>query len=152
MCSSDLGRHEKYSDTLFHLEPDVKETPGGLRDLHFVTWIAKLRPELGAYAPLGPATAFLASLRCFLHYETGRDRNVLDFDAQENIVGQAFTSVKTPPLWMREYYTHARTIFREAQRTLDACEKSETSLFNSFRDLRSRFSNSEFTEIGRAHV
>ena len=145
LCQLTRSRHEKYSHTLFHLEPDVKETPGGLRDLHFVAWIAKLRPELGAYAPLGPATAFLASLRCFLHYEAGRDRNVLDFEAQEKIVSQPFSKVQTPPLWMRDYFTHARVIFREAQRTLDACEKSETSLFNSFRDLRSRFSNSEFT-------
>lgn len=145
LCQLTRSRHEKYQDTLFHLEPDMKETPGGLRDLHFVTWIAKLRPELSAHESLAPAAAFLASLRCFLHYEAGRDHNVLNFEAQENIINQAFSKAKTPPLWMREYFTHARAIFREARRTLDTCEKSETSLFNSFRDLRSRFSNSEFT-------
>ncbi len=151
LCQLTRARHQKYQDTLFHLEPDMKETPGGLRDLHFVGWISKLRPELASDAPLGAATAFLSSLRCFLHYEAGRDRNVLNFEAQEQIAGQPFTAVKTPPLWMREYFTHARAVFREARRTLDACEKSETSLFTSFRDLRSRLSNADFT-VSRERV
>jgi [protein-PII] uridylyltransferase len=145
LCQLTRTRHEKYQNTLFHLEPDVKETPGGLRDLHLMGWISKLRPELGSDAVLAPATAFLSSLRCFLHYDAGRDKNVLNFEAQERIAEQPYTAVKTPPLWMREYFNHARTVFREAQRTLDACEKSETSLFNSLRDMRSRLSNSDFT-------
>jgi [protein-PII] uridylyltransferase len=145
LCQLTRTRHEKYQNTLFQLEPDVKETPGGLRDLHFIGWISKLRPELGSDATLAPAAAFLSSLRCFLHYDAGRDRNVLNFEAQERVTEQPYTAVKTPPLWMREYFNHARTVFREAQRTLDACEKSETSLFSSIRDMRSRLSNSDFT-------
>ena len=145
LCQLTRTRHEKYQNTLFHLEPDMKETPGGLRDLHLIGWISQLRPELRSDAPLGPATAFLSSVRCFLHYEAGRDRNVLNFEAQEHIAEQPYTAVRTPSLWMREYFNHARAVFREAQRTLDACEKSESSLFNSIRDMRSRLSNSDFT-------
>jgi len=151
LCQLTRSRHGKYQDTLFHLEPDVKETPGGLRDLHFIQWISGLRPELRPQTSLTEATAFLSSLRCFLHFEAGRDRNVLNFEAQELIAQQAFSSVKTPPLWMREYFNHARMVFRETQRTLDAYEKTETSLFSSFRDLRSRVSNSEFT-VSRERV
>ena len=151
LCQLTRTRHQKYEDTLFHLEPDMKETPGGLRDLHLIGWISKLRPEITSEAALGPATAFLSSLRCFLHYEAGRDRNVLNFEAQERVTEQAFTTVKTPPLWMREYFNHARTVFREAQRALDSCEKSESSLFNSIRDMRSRLSNSDFT-VSRERV
>jgi [protein-PII] uridylyltransferase len=145
LCQLTRARHEKYQHTLFHLEPDVKETPGGLRDVHYIGWLSQLRPELGSDAALAEATAFVSSLRCFLHYQAGRDRNVLNFEAQESICEQPFTQVKTPPLWMREYFNHAQVIFREAQRTLDACEKSETSLFTSFRDKRAKLSNSEFT-------
>ena len=103
LCQLTRGRHEKFNHTLFHLEPDVKETTGGLRDLHFVSWIAKLRPELGAYAPLDSATAFLSSLRCFLHYEAGRDRNVLDFDSQEKIAQWVYENVRIPA---RRYWDH----------------------------------------------
>ncbi len=151
LCALTRVRHEQFQDTLFHLEPDVKETPGGLRDLHFIHWLSGLRPELRPETPLSEATAFLSSLRCFLHFEAGRDRNALNFEAQELIVQQPFSKMKTPPLWMRDYFNHARMVFRETQRTLDACEKTETSLFSSFRDMRSRVSNAEFT-VSRERV
>ncbi len=124
LCQLTRSRHGKYQDTLFHLEPDVKETPGGLRDLHFIHWISGLRPELRPETSLKEARAFLSSLRCFLHFEAGRDRNVLNFETQEMIVQQPFSTVKTPTLWMREYFNHARMVFRETQRTLDAYEKT----------------------------
>ena len=43
LCKLARSRHEKYNDTLYHLEPDVKEPPGGLRDLHLIGWLEKLR-------------------------------------------------------------------------------------------------------------
>ena len=145
LCQLTRTRHGKYQDTLYHLEPDVKETPGGLRDLHFIHWISGLRPELRPEAPLAEATAFLSSLRCFLHFEGFADRNILNFEAQEKVVQQRFSKAKTPTLWMREYFSQAGAVFREAQRTLDGSEKSETSLFSSLRNMRSRVSNPEFT-------
>jgi [protein-PII] uridylyltransferase len=145
LCQLTRARHGKHQDTLFHLEPDIKETPGGLRDLHFLHWISGLRPELRPETPLAEPAAFLSSLRCFLHFEASGDRNALNFEAQESVVKQPFSTTKTPTLWMREYFRHAAAVFRETQRTLDAAEKSETSLFNSLRNVRSRISNSEFT-------
>ena len=35
-------RHAKYGDTLFHLEPNIKDCPGGLRDVHVCGWMAKV--------------------------------------------------------------------------------------------------------------
>ena len=40
LCQLTRARHGKYQDTLFHLEPDMKEAPGGLRDLHFIGWLS----------------------------------------------------------------------------------------------------------------
>jgi len=145
LCEMTRARHSKFQDTLFHMEPDVKETPGALRDLHFVAWLAQLRPEQKSDTQLDKATAFVSSLRCFLHYQAGRDSNLLTFELQDRMAGQAFTREKTPELWIREYFKHARLIFREAVRTLDATEKSERGLFQSFRDMRTKLSNSEFT-------
>jgi [protein-PII] uridylyltransferase len=145
LCQLTRVRHNHFQDTLYHLEPDVKETPGGLRDLHFIHWLTLLRPELRPETSLAGASTFLSSLRCFLHFEAGRDRNILNFEAQELIVKQQFSQATAPTAWMREYFNHARAVFREAQRTLDACEKTETSLFSAFRDKRSGISNSEFT-------
>jgi [protein-PII] uridylyltransferase len=119
--------------------------------VHFLHWLEILRPELRSDATLGQATAFISSLRCFLHYQAGRDRNVLSFEAQELIAEQPFTTEKTPTLWMREFFRHALVVAREVQRTLDSSEKSENSLLTNFRDWRSRLSNSEFT-VSRERV
>jgi [protein-PII] uridylyltransferase len=145
------SRHARYQDTLYHLEPDVKETPGGLRDLHLTGWLAKLRKQTGEPDRLPAAAAFLRSLRCFLHYQAGRDHNVLTFEAQESITEQPFTEIQDRPLWMREYFRHARAIYREAQRSLDSSEKSASSLVAQMRDWRSRLSNPDFT-VARERV
>ena len=40
-------RHSRYGSTLFHLEPNIKEYPGGLRDVHVCGWLARLRAGSG---------------------------------------------------------------------------------------------------------
>lgn len=146
LCQQARVRYARYQDTLYHLEPDVKETPGGLRDLHAIHWLRLLHREITSELDsFKAAVAFLSSLRCFLHYQAQRDQNLLNFDAQEAVVEQPFTAEKTSALWMREYFRHARLIHREAQRSLNASEQSESSLLGQLRDWRSRLSNAEFT-------
>jgi [protein-PII] uridylyltransferase len=43
-------RHAKYGDTPFHLEPSIKDCPGGLRDVHVCAWLERLE-EIGRPAP-----------------------------------------------------------------------------------------------------
>ncbi|HUA21564.1 MAG TPA: HD domain-containing protein [Bryobacteraceae bacterium] len=140
------ARHEKFQDTLYHLEPDVKETPGGLRDLHMIAWLGKLRkPDSEVADRLAAPARFLQSLRCFLHYRAGRDQNLLSFESQEEISGQSFQPCHEPAEFMREYFRNARAIYTEARRTLDLIERSDSTLASQFRDWRSRLSNAEFT-------
>ena len=146
LCQLARVRHEKFQGTFYHLEPDVKETPGALRDLHLIHWLGKLRkPDEEVAARLIEPTRFLDSLRCFLHYQARRDQNLLSFDAQEAFTTQPFVSFGEPADLMREYFRDARVIYNEARRALDINEKSESSLTTQFRDWRSRLSNSEFT-------
>ncbi len=140
------ARYNKYQDTFYHLEPDVKETPGGLRDLHLIHWLGKLpKSSVETVERLAAPARFLHSVRCFLHYRAGRDQNLLGFDAQEEITEQLFASLGEAAVFMREYFQNARVIHNEARRALDAIDKSETSLLTQFRDWRSRLSNSDFT-------
>jgi [protein-PII] uridylyltransferase len=140
------ARHRKFQDTFYHLEPDIKETPGGLRDLHLVGWLAKLRKSDSAASGLLAAPArFLSSVRCFLHYRDGRDQNLLSFEAQEDLALHAVPGFESPSEFMREYFRNARVIDSEARRTLDSTEKSESSLIHQFRDWRARLSNGDFT-------
>src|SRR5574340_1184331 len=69
------ARHARFQDTIHHLEPDIKDTPGGIRDLHTIWWLERLRfPHPSEdWDALAPAREFLYSLRCFLHVRSGRD-------------------------------------------------------------------------------
>lgn len=146
LCQLARERHEKFQGTFYHLEPSVKETPGGLRDLHLIDWFGKLRkPDEEVAARLVAPTRFVHSLRCFLHYQTRRDQNMLSFDAQEALTTQPYVSFREPADLMREYFRNARAIYNEARRALDLNERGESTLVNQFRDWRSRLSNSEFT-------
>ncbi len=151
-------RHAKYGDTIHHLEPNVKETPGGLRDFQLVCWLEQLRntesQRLGLAAPpaeLEQAFRHLARLRMYLHGASGRDNNTLDFEAQDAIAEQA-GAIDTAA-WMREYFRHARAIHRAATRQTEIAEAQNSGLFASFRDWRSRLGNAEFSvHRERVHV
>ncbi len=75
-------RYAKYGGTLFHLEPNIKDCPGGLRDTNVCAWVAKLVGERleNDEHEFQEAIAFLTSARCFLHWRHERDDNrVLDW-------------------------------------------------------------------------
>jgi [protein-PII] uridylyltransferase len=130
-------RHAKFNNSIFHLEPNIKDAPGALRDLQVIHWLARLLPG-GIPADLEAAWRFLAPLRVFLHESSRRDDNLLSFEMQDAIAGQ-------PAEMMRSYYRHARAMFSSANSLLEAAEESQPSLIRQFRDWRSRLSNSEFT-------
>lgn len=143
-------RHEKFQNTVYHLEPNVKEAPGGLRDLHVIGWLAKLRDasrDLPDWlAELGPEEKFLSTVRCYLHFSANRDQNVLQFDAQENIVLQPFSEKLPVEKWMRKYFLAARRIFRSVNQAIDSSEALIPSgLFTQFREWRTRLSTSEIS-------
>lgn len=145
-------RHEKYASTFYHLEPNIKETPGGFRDLQLIAWLDQIRratpQRLGLAEPIGEleeARRFLTHLRCHLHFQYGRDANQFTFDAQESMAGTDAAAT------MRTYFRHARDIYRLAMRTLETSESQVSNLFAQFRDWRSRLSNSDFT-VSRERV
>ena len=148
-------RHAKFGDTFYHLEPNVKETPGGLRDYQLICWLTQIheaasgRLEAAELTPeLRQAFRFLARLRCQLHYRFSRDANVLTFESQE---GAARDARLSEAAFMREHYRHARAVYRSATRQLETHEAQASSLFAQFRDWRSRLSNADFT-VARERV
>lgn len=150
-------RHAKFANTFYHLEPNVKETPGSLRDYQLLCWLTQMREtqptHLGQADPgpeLAKAFRFLARLRCYLHSRSGRDNNVLSFEMQDAMADQWRDG--DPAQYMREYYRHARAVYRAALYQLEANEAQSSSLFAQFRDWRSRLSNADFSvHRERAH-
>jgi [protein-PII] uridylyltransferase len=122
-------RHTKYGYTLFHLEPNIKDCPGGLRDANVCHWLHGLRAQKGTNSETGlgsgaardafrEALAFLAAVRCFLHYRHERDDNTLDWQAQDaaaqrriGLAGQSQDNIDAA-YWMRVYFRHARIVER----------------------------------------
>ncbi len=92
-------RHAKYDDSAYKLEPNVKESPGGLRDIHTVAWVAKRHFGASSLTELrerGFLTKtecdelfagqdFLWRVRFALHMITGRHEDRLLFDHQNKI-------------------------------------------------------------------
>ena len=148
-------RHAKFNHTVYHLEPNVKEAPGGIRDIHLVHWLLQLTPQQEAIreaaGQLADARRFLYSVRCFLHLQTGRDNNLLSFELQDQAAEVLPEHSLAPEEWMRIYYRHARQAYQAALRALEYMDDRDISLARQFRDWRSRLSTSEFT-ISRERV
>jgi [protein-PII] uridylyltransferase len=135
------ARHAKYGDTLFHLEPNIKDCPGGLRDAHVCGWTAKLLEVAAREKKSGDGTGvvvsaeegnefrkaveFLWLLRCFLHYRHERDDNTLDWQAQDAAAETMMGLVGRKPkkadaaYWMRVYFRHARSVDRRVSQAMD---------------------------------
>ncbi len=148
-------RHARFNGTFHHLEPNIKEAPGGLRDLQLVSWLAQIAgttPQ--AFSPpvhvpeLDEARRFLFAVRGYLHEQARRDSNVLTFDAQEWVAEQMSQGETTV---MRDYFRSARAVHRSALGVLESEEARASSLFAQFRDRRSRVSNADFT-VARERV
>ncbi len=129
------ARRAKYQNTIYHLEPDLKNSPGALRDLQTVRWLAALRQQT---VDVAASFEFLAGLRIRLHEVAGRDHNVLSFDAQEAIADDSAAL-------MRDYFRHARIVDREVSKALESAAAEPGNLLGRFHDWRSRLSTTEFT-------
>ena len=121
-------RHTKYNETPYSLEPNVKESPGGLRDLHVVLWIARAAgygtrwSELARRGLLTAAEANIIRLserrvkeiRARLHLVTGRREDRLVFDVQNAVAQQAgfqpTADKRASELLMQHYYRAAKVI------------------------------------------
>jgi [protein-PII] uridylyltransferase len=155
-------RHAKYGHTIFHLEPNVKEGPGGLRDYNVACWLALISAmeKRHTWPPAQQLLAqelrddclrafdFLCAVRCFLHLRQGRDDNLLSYELQaeaaaEGIGAKARGAVE-PAEWMRLHFRHARTIDRVTTQLLDDIAGARSSLYRAFDDWRSRLANADF--------
>jgi [protein-PII] uridylyltransferase len=124
------ARHARFHDTAYKLEPNIKESPGGLRDIHMVGWVAK--HHFGAdrleqlvehgfltrmeYLALARGQAFLWRVRFALHTLTGRREDRLLFDYQRplaRILGYRDSDhQQAVEIFMRDYYRNVQELNR----------------------------------------
>ena len=157
-------RHNKFGDTVFHLEPNLKETPGGLRDYNVACWLALISamdklhdwPDASAVrAPvrkqLESALDFLMSARCFLHFRNGRDDNSLSWEAQDEAAAQKIGANESPELtaadWMRIYFGHARAVQRSMSQLMEEIPEAWSSLYRQIQSWRLQLSTPDFSVV-----
>ncbi len=123
-------RHQRHGESVFLLEPDIKEGQGGLRDIHTAMWIARAKcgavelqdlPGAGLLKPGDAAVLeggrdFLWRTRNELHFLAGRHQDRLTFESQEQAAqglgfdkAERLSEVET---FMRSYYLHAEELNR----------------------------------------
>jgi [protein-PII] uridylyltransferase len=157
-------RHGKFGQTVFHLEPNLKETPGGLRDYNVACWLALISAmgKLGDWphasslrAPvrkqLDVALEFLMATRCFLHFRHGRDDNALSWEAQDEAaarkIGVSDSAELSAADWMRIYFRHARAVQRTVMQLQEEIPEAWSSLRRQFQSWRSRPSSPDFSVV-----
>ena len=148
-------RHLQYGDTAYNLEPNIKESKGGLRDLHMISWVANRyfgTSDLGELVEHGFLTEaeyralirhrdFLWRLRNGLHYLSGRCEDRLLFDYQTELAlqlgyqkGENHLAVEQ---MMKAYYRTAKEmqllnelLLQHFQEAILASKKAKTRRIN----------------------
>ncbi|MEX3932751.1 [protein-PII] uridylyltransferase [Paraburkholderia phymatum] len=121
-------RHAKFQDTPYALEPNIKESPGGLRDLQLILWVTQAAGFGSSWRELdtrGLITdrearelrrneGFLKALRARLHVLAGRRQDILVFDLQtplaESFGFKATATRRASEQLMRRYYWAAKAV------------------------------------------
>ena len=120
--------YAKFGETVFLLEPNVKKSKGGLRDLHLLQWVGMAKyqamtlQELSNrgflshqdYLGLLEAREFLWRVRSLMHFEAGRAQDILSFDEQVRLAAQ-YQYVDQPHIlaveqFMQQYFRHTTGI------------------------------------------
>jgi [protein-PII] uridylyltransferase len=140
------ARRERFGDSIYLLEPNVKESEGGLRDLQSALWLARVRfkvagiTELLARALLPDkeiremrrARDFLWRVRNEMHYLARRKWDQLTFDVQPSVAealgyrdGAHGSAVEE---FMRHYYLAAKTVLVACDAIVDRCLEPQAAM------------------------
>src|SRR5215470_10110193 len=132
LADSKWTRYRQYGDTIYQLEPDIKDAPGGLRDVHWSGWVRKALEASNRHPIPHDALHFHRCIRNFLHFYSGRNANTLSFEFQEQIAahlgyhdserGEAAENM------MRDYFLKAGEIARRASFWEEAIVGSPNSI------------------------
>ncbi len=141
-CAEQQQRHEKYNDTASNLEPNIKESPGGLRDLQIISWVAQQHYQVqglselrdkgfiaeSEYRTLKKSQAFLWKIRFALHNLAGRKEEKLLIDHQRELARQFgyqdSESRLAVEVFMKDYYLCARDVQRMNELLLQLFEET----------------------------
>ncbi len=154
-------RHLDSGDSVYLLEPHIKEGEGGLRDIHTAYWLSKVALRAGSmqdfsgllgsneYKRFLSAYDFLLRARFALHVESGRKNDVLSFEYHKAVAGLLGFSdsrkFRGAERMLRYYYLKSRLVRELARKIVVKCSKTYV---NVFRDLLVRKVTEDFSISG----
>src|SRR6266699_391642 len=136
------ARYRKHGASPYIGEPNVKESAGGLRDMHTAMWLGEAKfgtrtlrelADKGLITPREQAAAdaaltFLWRVRNELHFFSGHKNDVLGREVQPRIAKNLGYADDDASLgverFMRDYYLHARVIHRVSRRLIARCQET----------------------------
>lgn len=140
-------RHQESGDSVFLLEPHIKEGEGSLRDIHTICWLLRvvyksekitdLSVLVGQYAykRFMSAYNFMLQLRYCLHLESKRRNDILSFEYQKNVSRcLGFKDSKKfsgPERMMRYYYLKSKVIKDISGQIVLSCSKQYMPVFKN---------------------
>jgi len=165
-------RHRRFQDTEHNLEPNIKESPGGLRDLQTIGWVAqrhfgpgRLRDLVShgflteaEYKMLDQGRSFLWQVRFALHVLTGRREDRLLFDHQKSVarkLGYPAGDNSGVEQFMKLYYRTVRENSRLCEMLLQHFQEVilHPRRKAKIRPLNKRFqANNDFIEVRNRNV
>ena len=147
-------RYRKFGGSPYMGEPNVKESAGGLRDIHTAMWLASTKFGTRTLRELADkrlitereqkatdeALTFLWRVRNELHFLSGHKNDVLSRDIQPQIAknfGYTADELSLPvEKFMRDYYLHARVVHRVSRRLIARCRETLSQRATVQRRLR----------------
>ncbi len=124
LVASTEARHAGFRSTIYQLEPDLKQAPGGLRDWQAGKWLLHLSGQAAQYSETDVENAHntIGRLRILLHFQKGRAQNQLTHRAQEDIArlnGYGDDSLESGvESLMMEYFLNAKILHSFCSRTM----------------------------------
>ena len=153
-----IKRHLQFNNTAYNLEPDIKNGPGSLRDLHTIFWLCKkflgidqieelLNHNILTEKQLQQlinSRNFLSLIRYSLHSETKRAENRLLFEYQKKLAKQLNYEDQDHligvEIFMQDYYKSARTISRMNEIILQTLKQQFLEISeNKVKDINQNF-------------
>jgi [protein-PII] uridylyltransferase len=132
-------RHHRYGDSVYLLEPQLKDGPGGLRDIHTAMWLAKVKYKVKNLRELvvkgvisdrerleiEASQDFIFRVRNALHFLTGTHQDQLTFEFQDPIAAElGFVDDghrRALVDFMKTYYGHATAVRRFSDTVIERC-------------------------------
>ncbi len=151
------NRHAKFNDTAYSLEPNIKESPGGLRDLHMILWLAQSQNLGKSWADLAKNNLIsttelrqihrhehnLQTLRIRLHYLAKRREDRLLFDFQnelaENLGLENTAHKRASEQLMQSYYRSVKFISLINEILLKTLESTLSNITPKITPINARF-------------